>query len=111
MKNEARLLSLLGMCRRAGKLSCGHDAAIGSLKNRSAALCILSSDASRRLREEMERELNFSHSDIPILTLDSTMEEIGHATGLRSAVLTVNDAGFARSMQKLTETTDGEVTE
>ena len=29
MTDNPKLLSLLGMCRKAKKLSCGHDAAIG----------------------------------------------------------------------------------
>lgn len=33
MADDPKLLSLLGMCRRAGKLSCGHDGAIGSVRS------------------------------------------------------------------------------
>jgi ribosomal protein L7Ae-like RNA K-turn-binding protein len=36
------------------------------------------------------------------------MDEIGHATGLKSAVVTINDEGFAKTMLGLLNTT-GEV--
>ena len=98
MTDNPKLLSLLGMCRRAGKLSCGHDAAIGSIRSKSAKLCLLSSDASERLRKEIEREASFEGRDIPVKELYSDMNEIGRATGLKSAVLTVNDEGFAKSL-------------
>lgn len=98
MTDNPKLLSLLGICRRAGKLSCGHDAAVGSVKSRSAKLCLLSSDASPRLRKEMERETSFDERNIPVKTLFSTMNEIGKATGLKSAVVTVNDEGFAKTV-------------
>ena len=108
MADNPKLLSLLGMCRRASRLSCGHDAAVGSLRSKSAKLCLLSSDASERLRKEIEREANFEGREIPVRELLSDMNEIGRATGLKSAVVTVNDEGFAKSMLGLL-TTQGEV--
>ena len=105
MNDNPKLLSLLGMCRRAGRLSCGHDAAIGSVRSKSAKLCLLSSDSSQRLRNEIEREATFGGRDIPVRLLNSTIEEIGKATGLKSAVVTVNDEGFAKSMLGLLNTT------
>ena len=107
MADDKKLLSLLGMCRKAGKLSCGHDAAVASLRSHNARLCLLSSDASARLKEEMKRESSLSGAKIKTVQLESTMEEVGFATGLRSAVLTVNDDGFAQAMCRLTENTDG----
>lgn len=98
MNDDPRLLSLLGICRKAGRLSCGHDGAVGSVRSGSARLCLLSSDSSQRLRKEIEREAKYDGRDIPVAVLFSTMDEIRHACGLKSAVVTVNDEGFARSM-------------
>ncbi len=110
MTDNPKFLSLLGMCRRAGKLSCGHDGAIGSVRSKTAKLCLLSSDSSERLRKEIEREANFEGRNIPVVILFSTMEDIRKATGLKSAVLSVNDEGFAKTMLGLLNTT-GEVTQ
>ena len=110
MTDNPKFLSLLGMCRRAGKLSCGHDGAIGSVRGKSAKLCLLSSDSSERLRKEIERDANFEDRNIPVIILFSTMEDIRRATGLKSAVLSVNDEGFAKTMLGLLNTT-GEVTQ
>lgn len=109
MSDNPKLLSLLGMCRRAGRLSCGHDAAIGSVRSKSAKLCLLSSDSSQRVRKEIEREASFEGRDIPVKLMLSTMEEIGKATGLKSAVVSVNDEGFAKTMLGLLNNTPGEV--
>ena len=109
MSDNPKLLSLLGICRRAGRLSCGHDAAIGSVRSKSAKLCLLSSDSSQRLRKEIEREASFEGRDIPVKLMLSTMEEIGKATGLKSAVVSVNDEGFAKTMLGLLNNTPGEV--
>ncbi len=108
MKDNPKLLSLLGMCRKARKLSCGHDAAVESVRRKEACLCFLSSDASERLKSEMQREIAMNSACIDLIELNSDMTEIGKAVGLKSAVLTVNDSGFAQSMRKLS---DKEVTE
>jgi len=102
--NEQKLLSLLGMCRKAGKLSCGHDSSVESIRNHKAHLCVLSSDSSDRLRKEIVRECELSKNPAQSLTVKADMDEIGRATGLRSAVLTVNDRGFAEAMLKAIDT-------
>lgn len=104
MDDNPKLLSLLGMCRKAQKLSCGHDSAVGAIRSRSAELCLLSSDSSERLGKEIRREIEHNNSEIQIVQLNSSMEEIGYATGLKSAVLTVNDKGFADKMLGLLNT-------
>ncbi len=99
-----KLLSLLGMCRKANKLSCGHDGAVGAVRSGKAKLCLLSSDSSDRLKKEAERETEFKKEHIPIYSLKHTMNEIGNATGLKSAILTVDDEGFAKAMLSLLNT-------
>ena len=111
MKDNPKLLSLLGMCRRASRLSCGHDAAKGAILSKKAKLCLISSDASERLVREMQREAEFENRSIPVRVLCSDMDEIGLATGLKSAVITVNDEGFAKTMLGLLDNTAGEVIE
>lgn len=107
--NESKFLSLLGMCRKAGKLSCGHDSSVDSIRNHKAHLCVLSSDSSERLRKEIGRECGLSKNSARILTVKADMDEIGKATGLRSAVLTVNDRGFAEAMLKAIDTQEEDI--
>ena len=101
---DDKLLSLLGMCRKANKLSCGHDGAVGAVRSGKAKLCLLSNDSSDRLRKEAEREIGFTKERIPVAVTHYSMAEIGNATGLKSAVVTVNDEGFAKAMLSLLET-------
>jgi ribosomal protein L7Ae-like RNA K-turn-binding protein len=103
-----KALSMLGICRRAGKLSCGHDAAQTAIKHGHARLCLLSSDASKRLCEEFERACSSEGRSVPIIKTGYTMQEIGHATSLRSAVLTVDDRGLASRIQTILNIAYGE---
>lgn len=107
MQND-KALSMLGMCRRAGKLSCGHDAAQTAIKHSHAKLCLLSSDASERLCKEFYRACSSEGRSIPVIKTDYTMQEIGFATSLRSAVLTVDDGGFASGIQTILNIAYGE---
>ena len=110
MADSRELLSLLGMCRKANRLGCGHDAAVEAIRQGRASMCLLSSDSSQRLRDEIGREIAMNGRDIDLCVLESTMDEIKHATGLRSAVLSINDEGFAKSAYRLLKTNDGRKT-
>ena len=84
-----RALGLLGIARRASALSLGHDAA-------------LSSDSSERLKDEFISLCEKTGGKTPALTLGCTMNDLGRCLGAKmTAVLTVNDGGFARKITEL----------
>ena len=94
-----RALGLLGIARRASALSLGHDAALSSVKEGKASLCIL---ASERLKDEFISLCEKTGGKTPALTLGCTMNDLGRCLGAKmTAVLTVNDGGFARKITEL----------
>ena len=101
MNENSALLSLLGLAKKAGKLTAGHDAVLESLKRRKSVLILLAADASPRLEAEMQREIVFLKADLNIIRMDETMEDIGRALPKKAAVLSVNDASFAAGIMKL----------
>lgn len=97
-----KVLNLLGIARRAGKISIGHDASVTDIKGKKAALCLLSANASERLKDEMSHLCQSFKSAIIISSY--SMEELGIALGSKSiAVLTVNDEGFSKRIIELTQ--------
>lgn len=97
---NSKALSMLGMARRANRISLGHDAALEALKKGSASLIITSSDASGRLCEEFENAC--VEKDVAYIQSKHTMNEIGAAAGAKTtAVLSVNDCGFAKRLNEL----------
>jgi ribosomal protein L7Ae-like RNA K-turn-binding protein len=94
-----RLLSLLGLCRRAGKLSLGFDAALGSARMGETELMITASDLSPKTAAAVAHVTE--GEQIELLAIGKTMDEIGQAVGKRVGVLAVNDAGFAKGIRKL----------
>lgn len=91
-----KVLSLLGLARRAGKLEAGFDAAASAAREKRARLLLAASDISEKtfknLRYEGER------AGIPAVRLAAAMDEMGRACGVKAGVLAVDDQGFAQAL-------------
>ncbi|MDE5994594.1 MAG: hypothetical protein K2G60_03675 [Oscillospiraceae bacterium] len=92
---ENKLKGHLGLCRRAGKMSLGHDASVTQIKKQKAFLTVCCKDASERLVAEIRDECNFGGRNIKFITADITSEEIYFYIGSKSKVFTIDDKGFA----------------
>lgn len=97
---DNRLLSLLGLMRRAGKISMGFDAAAESVRKGEAALVLLSQELSERTESAIRKIAE--QCGTCVLSCGYGMEEIGHAVGRRSTgVIAVNDNGVADKIKSL----------
>ena len=96
-----RIAGLLGMARRAGRLTTGFDAVAALTAGGTAAVVLVAADLS----EKTEKELRFAarNHPSPLLRLSLTKEELGRALGLKKpvGVLALEDRGFAASLMKL----------
>lgn len=96
---EEKLLSLLGLARRAGRVSLGFDAACDSVKNGSAVLVIAASDLSERTKRGLASAADGTRTEI--IFSDIPMDRLGAAVGKPVGIISVNDAGFAGKMKTL----------
>ena len=96
---QDKLLSLLGLCRRAGRLQWGHDACLDAVRHGRAKLCLISADASDHLR----RDVRFAaeRGGTPVIEYAYTMQQIKDATGCFAGVLSTEDEGFAKRLAQL----------
>lgn len=90
--------NLLGLCRRAGKLSMGHDLCKGSIRSGKACLCIISSESSQRVTDEFTTLCR--ESGVRLFIIPLKIDEIHHLIGYKAGVMTVDDSGFAGSVIK-----------
>lgn len=93
-----KVLSLLGLCRRAGKLTPGFDAAVLDAKAGKAALLLAAADISEKTFKNLRYEGD--RAEIPTLRLPCTLAETGRACGVKAGVLAVTDEGFAKAVCK-----------
>ncbi|MCC8073690.1 MAG: ribosomal L7Ae/L30e/S12e/Gadd45 family protein [Clostridiales bacterium] len=96
-----KTLSMLGLARRANKLSMGHDMAQLAIKKGRAKLILFCSDVSPRLVNEFTRTLENLGKNIPIIKTDISMQEIHTFVGYKAGVLTVDDENFAVRISSL----------
>ncbi len=98
---ENRIFGMLGLARRAGKLSPGHDASFEAIQKGKAVACYICTDASDRLREEFQRTTTFGGRAIPLIDIGLSKDDLYAATGIRAAVFTVNEDGFVKKINEL----------
>lgn len=93
------LLSMLGIMRKAGKLTMGFDAAAESAKKGESRLILTASDISLR----SARQIAFECKDtgVDIVSVPYTMEQLSKAVGRQVRIFSVNDDGFAKKALSL----------
>lgn len=96
-----KLTGMLGLCKKAGKLSPGHDAAFESIRTGKACVCFLCRDASDRLKSEFLRTCSFEGRNVKVCEAEFTSPELYAATGIKAAVFTINEEGFAKKILKI----------
>ena len=99
--NEKKILSLLGLCRRAGKLVSGNAKVEGAIQNGTALLVLIASDASDNTKKKFTDKCMFY--EVPHACVFSK-DSLGSAIGYEErAVTAVTDAGFADKLTGLME--------
>ncbi len=94
-----RLMSLLGLCRRAGKIVLGNDPVIDSINLKKAKLVIVAQDASQHTAKGV---LSASHrNNVKAHVVEYTKDDISLAVGKYTAVLSIIDEGFAKKADTL----------
>lgn len=92
--DKEKALSMLGLARRAGRLSMGHDMAEKAIISGKAGLVIFASDSSQRLFREFEHLMHKKNINIKVLKPEITINEIHFACGYKAGVITVDDMNF-----------------
>ena len=94
-----RLLNMIGLARRAGKVSTGAFVCGKMIKSRRARLVILARDASENTKKTITDSCRFYK--IRVIEI-SDMEHLGHITGGGDrAVVSVNDNNFAKAISDI----------
>lgn len=97
-----RVLSLLGLMRRASAIDFKEDDCRKSVASKKSFLLLCAADASAVLKEKMSALA--VENKVPFLKLEYTKEQLSAAIGSGlCAYISVNDKGFADSLKNLLE--------
>lgn len=94
-----RLLSLLGLARRAGRVSLGFDPVCESVAKGEAALVLVAADISEGSLRKLKSSIDGYGVCIEQTPYD--IDSLGAAVGKAVRVLSVNDSGFAAKAKQL----------
>lgn len=94
-------LSLLTICRKAGKLELGMDPVKDACNSMKAKCVLVSKDISPKSLKEIKYVCSCTNT--PILSLDCLTEEVWAALGRKSVVLAVCDTGFYKKLSQMLE--------
>ncbi|MGT2951306.1 hypothetical protein BU202_09390 [Streptococcus cuniculi] len=100
LNNQQRILNLLGLAQRAGRLISGEELVVESIQKQKAKLVFLAQDAGPNLSKKITDK---SHTyQVEVVTAFSTLE-LSSAVGKPRKVLAVTDAGFTKKMRSIME--------
>lgn len=101
MKND-KILSMIGLAMKAGKVRSGEFLTEKEVKARNAALVIVAADASDATKKKFQNMCDHYH--VPVYFY-ADKDTLGHAMGKEfRASLAVTDAGLAQRIRKYMDT-------
>ncbi len=100
-----KFYSLLGLCKKAGKVVGGEVAAENAIRQKTAKLLILAGDASGNTKKKFHNSA--AYYKISLVEMGDK-ESLGSAVGEEfRAILAVTDGGFAKRLLELAEEDKG----
>ncbi len=96
-----KFLLMLGLCKRAGKLSLGTPIVIETIQKKSAKAVFYSSDASANTEKKIKDKCAFY--GVECIKVEYTSYELSEALGKSGSVCTVSimDDGFLKQLMSL----------
>lgn len=94
-----KVLGLLGLCTKAGKLCFGHDSCMDLIVKQKVKLLIVAQDASDRTKKEFEMACKNNNIEIYFY---GNIEELSKAIGKNNkAVIGIKEENFAKEIEKI----------
>ena len=101
-REDARLLRLLGLAKKAGKLKSGEFSTEKSVKSGASGLCLAAGDASESTKKHFRDMCRYRKLQFYVLRTEK--EALGKAIGCSErAVVSIEDRGFVESLISIAE--------
>jgi len=98
MNDKTKLLSMLALARKAGKVVAGGDGCEKAIRDGKALLVFLASDASANTQKKFRDKTSFY--DVPLAEM-FTKDEISRIGLENRAVAAILDENFAKKMNQM----------
>lgn len=98
MNSQQKIINLITICRRAGKLETGFDASKNSVSDGRACCILVSADISKNT---LKKIMNICGTAVKVIQLDIDSDMLEIYLGRKTAVASVCDRGFAGRFAEL----------
>lgn len=98
--DKNKFISMLGFCKKAGKLALGYDTSKQKIQSKEACLMITSGDISPKTLKEVI--FICDNNNIKHICANITMDEVSQMVRKKAGVLCILDKGFAKALCDLT---------
>ncbi|BDD39412.1 YlxQ-related RNA-binding protein [Streptococcus ruminantium] len=95
---KQKILNLIGLAQRAGRLISGEELVVEAIQKGQAKLVFLANDAAVNLSKKVT-DKSYTYQ-VEVVTVFSTLE-LSAAVGKARKVLAVTDAGFTKKMRSI----------
>ena len=98
MKLSNKIYGLIGLVRRAGKITFGTESSIDNIEKKKAKLVIVAEDSSDRTKKNFKDLCKNLNVEIRIV---GTIEKLSQSIGqVNKAVIVIKDENFAKELIK-----------
>ena len=101
METKSKIISFIGLAKKAAKLSIGKDATYESILENTAELILFSSDLSTRSINDVEKSA--SKRNVKTLMTNISMSDYEQVLNKKAGIICIKDSGFAKKIQMLCE--------
>lgn len=99
MNKESKVLGLIGIATKAGKMAFGTESVIETIEKKKAKLVILAEDASEKAKKNMTYKCE--KNGIPIVVF-GTIDILSHAIGKdNKAAICIKDKNLGEEIYKI----------
>lgn len=95
-----RLLSLLGLSRKAGKIQIGFDPVKDTIETGKTDLVLVASDISANTAKKIKAVAE--EYGVELLYIKRSKDELSFSLGKTCALVAVTDQGFSRKLREIT---------
>lgn len=96
--DQKKALALLGLARRAGKLTTGQDQVLKAIRTKKAYVVLMANDSGQSTQKKFSDKC---HSYEIALTTEFTKQELSSAIGAKRSLIAVTDPGFGKKIRQL----------
>ncbi|WP_159544364.1 YlxQ-related RNA-binding protein [Streptococcus halichoeri] len=100
MNNKEKVLQLLGLAQRAGKIITGEELVVKAIQQQALQLVFLAADAGPNLSKKVTDKCKYYN--VEVSTVFAALE-LSAALGKPRKVVAIADAGFSKKMRTLME--------